>query len=171
VLGATVVGTLALGKDDAEAAVTIHPRLPRPFVALRTCRGRADVPCGNGCCTANSICIGGGCAPAGATGCGDGYCPTGSTCSLGECYPESITWGCSAESVCESQCPHSSDQFCYCGTSVEGDPVCYQAIHGCPDTELFCTSSNQCARGSVCVDLTDGCGGCASAVCNPICTG
>jgi hypothetical protein len=170
-VGATVAGVLALGKDGAEAAVSIRERAPRRLTSPRQCHGRANVPCGDGCCEATSVCIDEGCAPAGAANCGDGYCPAGSTCSSGTCYPESILWGCSAESACESQCPHSINPFCFCGTTVEGDAICYRDDHGCDRAEFFCTSSRACPRGSVCVDLTDGCGGCASAVCNPVCTG
>jgi hypothetical protein len=168
-VGATVAGIVTLGERGASAA-TIHGRAPRSLNAPRTCHGQSTIPCGDGCCRTGSVCIEGGCATRGATSCGKGYCPKGSTCSLDECYPAAVTWGCSAESQCESQAPLSSYQYCYCGTTVEGDAVGYQAIYGCPSTEFFCTSSRECGRGSVCVDLTDGCGGCASAVCNPLCT-
>jgi hypothetical protein len=89
------------------------------------------------------------------------------TCGGGVCNLFS-TLSCEAGSQCESQCPSSSDQYCYCGTTIEGDPACYRADHGCDSSE--CTSSENCGAGSSCINLTGGCGGCQHSVCNVRCT-
>jgi hypothetical protein len=120
-------------------------------------------------------------------------------CSAGVCelFP---TLSCSAGSQCQSHCPDSVDSSCTCGTTIQGDPVCYRGVNGCaghycatvddcadlgPTSVClynfcsapgnYCSSGADCAEGWACVNINGGCGGCdnftqGQGVCNPRCT-
>lgn len=115
-------------------------------------------------------------------------CSSGQTCQNGLCVTPTTTTsttttttttstttttrppalGCTSGSPCETVCPDTSNPFCYCGTTTAGVPVCYYAQNGCGSPQ--CTVDADCGAGNVCVNLTDGCGGCSTAICEPICT-
>lgn len=101
-------------------------------------------------------------------------CGSGATCVNGSCETQSTTWGCTAGSTCESPCPQSSNQYCYCGTSQDGgNPVCYHAADGCNGP--FCDTDSDCGSGYICVNENAPCGGCDAqsggrGTCEPVCT-
>lgn len=116
--------------------------------------------------------------------CGYCYQPCGGAqgCVGGTC----TRLGCDGTAPCSGQCPQSSNGNCTCGTTMEGNPVCYLHQHGCaghdctgdadctadygPDAtcisgfcstpDLYCTSDAECGSGAACVNKNDGCGGC-----------
>lgn len=182
-LGAAVLGAGGLERlGSAEAASCKKPNTrcghkpvsccPAPANGTATCtHGGCGIACNAGFTPCNGACVDTSADANNCGGCGQ-VCPSGS-CVSGVCAAGSAIT-CPAGSQCESQCPSSTNPYCYCGTAIDRTSTCYLAQNGC--TGATCASSAECGAGSVCVNLNGGCGGCDTftggtlGICNPICT-